>query len=117
MGLIWNGENAQRKIEELYALNDQERIKQAQMIRRNIREWAEENFCFSERQMKCLNLLPNNYLDETGFLLARALEQKYPIDVFCSDDSINPNLRKRGDSVEVGWSEKEGFHATYKFTF
>ncbi len=113
----WNSENAQSKVKELCALSEKEREQEAMTIRENLKEWAQNNFEFSERQTQCLRLLPEAYLDETGFLLARAITKNYPIDVIVSDDSTPVAARKRGDSVEVGWSEKEGFKSSYKFTF
>jgi hypothetical protein len=117
MGKIWNGENALLMVDELYVLPDNERIKQAQMIRSDLKAWVKENFCFSDLQMRCLNKLPDNYLEETGFMLSRAIEKKYPLDIFVSDDSLPVSKRKRSDQGEAGWSENDGFYVKYTFKF
>lgn len=113
----WNNENARLKQEELYELPDDERLQQAQQIKDDLRGWAEQNFTFTTKQQECMDLLPAGYYEETGYLLARALEKKYPIDIWVTDDSTPAAERKRGDSAEAGWSQKDGFYAKYKFEF
>jgi hypothetical protein len=113
----WNNENARLKVEQLCALPDEARKEEANLINSDLKGWAKRNFQFSTRQQECMNLLPDSYYDETGFLLARAVDKKHPIDIIVSDDSTPPALRKRGDSVEGGWSEKDGFNVKYKFEF
>lgn len=113
----WNNENARLKVEQLCELPDEARKAESELISSDLKGWAQSNFELSKRQQECMNLLPDSYYDETGFLLARAVDKKYPIDIVVSDDSTPPASRKRGDSVEGGWSEKEGFNVKYKFTF
>ena len=117
MKKIWNGKNVQLKVEELFAKTKRDRNRQAQMIRADLKAWALENFCFSDLQRRCLDRLPDNYLEETGFMLARAIEKKFPLDVFVSDDTLPVAKRKRSDEGEVGWSENDGFYVKYTFKF
>lgn len=113
----WNNENARVKVEELYALSEGEREVEATLISEDLKKWAQSNFQFSERQIACMDLLPKEYYDETGFLMARAIVKKHPIDIFVTDDSTPVAARKRGDKVEGGWSQKDGFNVKYTFEF
>lgn len=110
MGCIWNGENAKLKLNELYVLPDSERIKQAQMIRNDLKMWAKENFCFSELQNRCLQSVSEAYIEEISLIIARAIEKKYPIDIIVTDDTLPIPQRLRKGGVDVGWSKEEGFY-------
>jgi hypothetical protein len=115
MGCIWNGENARLKVNELYVLPDSDRIKQAQMIRTDLRAWALENFCFSDLQKRCLDSISDNYMEEVGLILARGIEKKYTIDLVVTDDTIPVAQRVRTGGVVIGWSKDEGFYIKIHF--
>ncbi|MCO5259874.1 MAG: hypothetical protein M9897_07565 [Brumimicrobium sp.] len=110
MGRIWNGENAKLKLDELYVLSDGERIKQAQMIRTDLKAWALENFCFSDLQKRCLESISETYLEEVGQMIARAIEKRYPIELAVTDDTLPVAQRVRKGGVDVGWSKDGGFY-------
>lgn len=117
MATQWNNENAQMKQKELYSLSDPERNRQAEQIRQDLKGWAQQNFRFSTKQQECMNMLPNEYFEETGYLLARAIEKKYPIDIYVTDDTLPAAQRKRGDYVKAGYSQEKGFYGEYGFYF
>lgn len=110
MGCIWNGENAKLKMDELYVLSDSERIKQAQMIRADLRSWAYENFCFSDLQKKCLESISSDYIEEISLIIARAIEKKQTIQLVVTDDTLPVAQRVRTGSVSGGWSKDKGFY-------
>lgn len=117
MATQWNNENARIKQEELYALPDTKRIEQAEQIRNDLKSWAQHNFQFSTKQQKCLAMLPNEYFEETGYRLARAVEKKYPINIFVSDDTLPVAKRKRGDYAKGGYSQEKGYYFEYGIRF
>jgi hypothetical protein len=110
MGCIWNGENDKLKLNELYVLPDNERIKHAQMIRTDLRAWALENFCFSDLQKRCLTSISDAYIEEVGLIISHAIEKKYTIDLVVTDDSLPVAQRVRKGGVDVGWSKDGGFY-------
>lgn len=114
MNCIWNGENAKMKLNELYVLPDSERIKQAQMIKTDLKTWAKENFCFSDLQKRCLEGVSEAYIEEVSLIIARAIEKKYPIDLIVTDDTLPVPQRVRTGGVDVGWTKEEGFYIRIK---
>ncbi len=113
----WNNENARLKQEELYSLPVSERNQQAEQIRNDLKGWAQQNFEFSTKQQECMDMLPDEYFQETGYRLARAVEKKHPIDIFVTDDTLPAAKRKRGDYVKAGYSQKKGYYGEYGFYF
>lgn len=113
----WNSENVARFVEELVNAPEDIRMKAAGEIRSDLKQYAINNFEFSDLQRQCMELLPKEYYSETGYLLARAIETQAPITTTVTDDSTPVAARKRGDKVEGGWNQKEGFNIKYTFEF
>ncbi|WP_210522047.1 hypothetical protein [Hymenobacter terricola] len=96
---------------------DGERQEQANKIREDLKGWAQNTFEFSEKQKACMELMPKEYYEETGYQVAHALDKKYSITAWVSDDTPPVSAAKRETSVDGGWSQSDGWHAgvTIKF--
>jgi hypothetical protein len=87
------------------------------MIKCDFKSWLFENFYFSDIQLISIDSLPDNFLEETGLMLSRAIQKKYPISVFVADDSIGFKNRKNIQIIDASWSTNQGFYVEYSFTF
>ncbi len=117
MKSTWTAENANSKLNEIKNSADSDRIEILDGIRRNLKDWAAENFRLTPNQEACRQMLPREYWEETGFMLAHAIEKNYPIEITVSPGDIPPDQIERKDTGEVGWNQKSGFTVGYKFHF
>jgi hypothetical protein len=117
MNPYWTNASANEKLAEISALPREQKAPIIEQIRSNLKNFVLEHFSLNALQQECRETLPNEYYEETGFLMAHALEKGYEIQITVDDEPTPMAARKRGDRVEAGWSQKKGWHAVYIFEF
>ena len=117
MNPIWTNASANDKLAQILDVSAEDKAQIVERIRTNLKDFVVEHFSLTTLQEECRQALPAEYYEETGFLMAHAIEKGYPIEITVTDEPTPVSAAKRGDSGEAGWTQKDGFYAKYKFEF
>ena len=117
MNPYWTNASANERLAAISALPQEQKAPILEQIRSDLKSFVLEHFSLTGLQQECRAALPNEYYEETGFLMAHALEKGYEIQITVDDEPAPLAARKRGDRVEAGWTQKDGFKAVYIFEF
>lgn len=117
MKASWTTENAKNRLNDILNLPNEQRIEIANNIRQNLKDWGVKNFRLTPNQEKCRNMLPDEYWEETGYMLSHAIEKKFPIEISVTEGDVPLDQVTRNDGGEIGWGQKTGFYGKYTFKF
>lgn len=117
MNPYWTNASANEKLAQILDVPAAEKAQIVNQIRTNLKEFVVEHFSLTALQEECRQALPAEYYEETGFMMAHAIEKGYPIDIIVTDEPTPVSAAKRGDKGEAGWTQSDGFYVKYTFEF